>query len=203
MPPKNATEVDLSVQSPPYLLSLLWNFKPHAVPTEFEAILSSPALDERLSPNQSVLVRIEAKETPGQFSPAFTIDSFVIDSVAEFVRSQRQMCEALERALEADLREFGESEDDDDDTDAEAPSLWSRVGVNHLMVGPKDVPPPESIRTTRDRFWPELSLEEVAAKFPTDSTRSDFTLILDVRWDDEHMRAAQFRDGNLIEFSVH
>jgi hypothetical protein len=51
-------------------------------------------------------------------------------------------------------------------------------------------------------FFPGESLEQVAAKFDNADTQSGFTVVLEVDWDEEHQRWAQFRDEALVSYSA-
>jgi hypothetical protein len=51
-------------------------------------------------------------------------------------------------------------------------------------------------------LFPGESLEQVAAKFDNADTQSGFTVVLEVDWDEEYQRWAQFRDEALVSYSA-
>jgi hypothetical protein len=160
--------------------------------SDFEVELRSPLLDPLMHPDGSVLVEV----SDNLAGPGVVLDPFQAASVEEYLRGQPGVRRALETALTNEMAMLRLPA-------APSPgSVWGRSKVTFVWVGRKKVPTPENLVMHQQQFFPDESLEQIAAKFDRAETRSHFTVGLTVDWDEEHERWAQWRDGVLFEFSA-
>ncbi|HEV2296591.1 MAG TPA: hypothetical protein VGR35_22295 [Tepidisphaeraceae bacterium] len=157
---------------------------------QFFLEVASPLLDADLHPKRSakfVVHDLDAQHLGDNF-----FASFQFASIRRYVSSQQALKEAFENAL----REL------EPDEPGLVSDMWKRVSVREVLVGKLKVPTARELAVMREEFYPGETLEQVAARYATPSTESEFEVDLQVEWDDEHVRLAHFRDGALISFTV-
>jgi len=156
-----------------------------------EAEIGSPLLDPLLHPEGTVRVKFVADVTvkPGV---RFTLHSFQVDSVVEYLRSQALVRQVLEAELPRDRANWrnGKKRAADDDT----ADVLKLVKFDHLASHPREAPAEAMLARMKSLMSPE-QFEAFLAAQDTPQTRTTFSVVLKCPWDREHNVVVHFRDG--------
>ena len=163
-------------------------------PGDLRVAAGSPLLDPSLHPGRTVTLAVSDEAAVVRDGGSVELGPFQRASVEAYVRAQESIRRRIEVSLKAELAALVDADRGRD--------VWSRVKVVQLFVGPRKVPTPEGLALMQKDYFPGESLGQVAAKFDNADTRSGFTVALEVDWDEEHQRWAQFRDDVLVSFSA-
>lgn len=154
-----------------------------------EAEVRSPLLDPDLHPGAVVQVKFLADVTANP-KLRFTLHSFQIDSLVEYLRSQSRVRSVMETELARDRQNWrGGKQSADDGAD-----LFKRVKVDHLASHPRECASEATLSRMRALMSADQFEKFVAAQ-DTPQTRSTFSIVLKCPWDREHNVVLRFRDG--------
>jgi hypothetical protein len=159
-----------------------------------EADLGSPVLDPVLAPEGVVRVKIHTDPVLVKPKPKFSLDSFHVNSLTEFLQMQRVVRATLEAELPRDRANWRTKPASDAD---DVQKLLKRVKLIALGLRQREVPEAPLLELMRSRMNAQ-QFEHFVAASDTPQTRSYFTLMLNCPWDREHNVNLRFRDGEYI-----
>lgn len=155
-----------------------------------EAEVRSPLLDPDVHPDAVVRVKFLADVT-AKPKVRFTLHSFQIDSLAEYVRSQSRVRSVMETELARDRRNWREGKQAADDDPAD---VLTRVKFDHLALHPRESAS-EAMLSRMKALMSADQFEKFVAAQDTPQTRTTFSVVLKCPWDREHNVVLRFRDG--------
>jgi hypothetical protein len=153
------------------------------------AELISAALDPVLHPDGRVRVELSTVAPAADKAMGFVLDSFHVDSLLEYLRSQPRVRRSLDAALPRDWAEW-----DRKGFARRKSDHWAEAEVVSLDLRRRYVPTPEFLARLKAKG---MSARDVESDGP--DVRTAFTLTLKCNWDEEHLLRAEFRNGKLVE----
>ena len=160
------------------------------------AKLTSAQLDRTLHPEGAARVMFEGRVDDQSNDAKFVVTSFQLDSLAEYLQCQAEVRRALETELgEARANWLVEA------LPADPSALWRDSYVDYLYITPRKPMSAELQERLRSGMLSEIQAEEVTTGHDQPDTRSTFSVMIKVGWDEEHgVRLILFRDGNFVKF---
>ena len=156
-------------------------------------MVRSSSLDAALHPDGVVNVGFGSrKAAAGGAGAGCVLESFQLDSVAEYLRAQAGVREALEGELAAAW------EDVPAGRRGKAGGLWRHVEVRGVSIYRRNVPGPELLAAIERREGKRAAEASAAAAAKAD-TRSAFLVYVELAGQDY---LAVFRDGALASFEL-
>jgi hypothetical protein len=180
---------DAAAEAIEYDLAFTSGFDPLALGAQAE--LTSDRLDGLMHPSGSVRVDFITRPAGPEGGPGFLLHSFQIDSMMEYLRSQAAIRLAIQGELVRDRATHGPKRRQRKDED-----VWKDAEVLFLELRERSVPHPEGLARLK-KSMPKLRIEDIIAHSDKPATRSSFTVVVKVEWDDEHWRRVGFSDGKL------
>jgi hypothetical protein len=157
-----------------------------------EAEVRSPLLDPLLHPEGVVGVKFLTEVTV-ESKVRFTLHSFQIDSVVEYLRSQALVRQVLQAELARDRANWRSGKRPTADAD-DTGDVLKLVKFDHLASHPREVPTEAMLARMKSLMSPE-QFETFLAAQDTPQTRTTFSVVLKCPWDREHNAVLHFRDG--------
>ena len=159
------------------------------------AEVNSPLLDRLMHPTGSVSVWFVGRAIAAKGGPGFVLEGFQLASLADYLRSQAAVRESLEHRFNEYLDELPPRE-----RSKGAAGLWKHVEVLQLVLAPRTIPTREQLAGLK-KLNSRVNLRRVIANSDKADTRSSFTVVMRVTWDEEHFTKADFRDGGLVKIA--
>jgi hypothetical protein len=176
----------------PYRLTV--NAKLRPVDGYVIADLGSPLLSQIMHKRDTVRLHIGTDFSTAN-SKAFLLDSFHIESITEYLRSQARVQRKLNSVLKEDRNIW------DVEKRFEHGDIWGQVELMYLEVDLPHIQTEESMANLK-KFIPNIPIEVVKEHSDKRDTKSTFTVVLKVPWDDQHWRMVTFRDGRFDGLSA-
>ena len=175
-------------KSVPYELTVVGH---NPADSQVEAEIASPLLDPLLHPEGIAKVKFVADVTV-EPKVRFTLHSFQIDSVVEYLRSQALVRRVLEAELPRDRANWHNGKPSA--THDDIADVLKLVKFDHLASHPREVPTEAMLARVKSVMSPE-QFETFLAAQDTPQTRTTFSVVLKCPWDREHNVVLHFRDG--------
>jgi hypothetical protein len=160
---------------------------------EYDALLTSPALDPLMHPAAKVPVIVNSQRNVADARCATRLDPFQRESLHEYLRLQQYVRETLERELPRDQEQW------DPEGEPVCGDVWSWVRVHYLEIRPLNVPEPSEVKRWSKSGLSDDEIARILAASDTPQTRSFFRITLRCDWDTEHPLEAEFRDGAFVK----
>jgi len=159
---------------------------------ELEGNLRSPSLDPAMHPKGEVTVSIATKGKTIERKSEFLLDSFQFRSLLDYLCLQNYVRQILEQELPRDQEAV------DPQGDPVVGDVWSWARVRSLQLRLRDVRTPEAIDQLKNLGYSPSEIEDLIDKPESPETRSFFIVTVDCDWDQDHVLAAKFRDGQFV-----
>jgi hypothetical protein len=178
----------------PYELDFVANFgELSAVGGSTGAVLRSPMLDPALHPGGSARVTFGSRRpTTEGAEEGFVLESFQMDSLAEYLRAQAH----VRKTLEVELAELDPRPAPARSAGAKSAGVWRRAEVFGVSMYGRDVPSPAVVAATRRREGKQAARELVESQ---DKSTTRSTFLVYVRYGHGDYLAI-FRDAALVSF---
>jgi hypothetical protein len=155
-----------------------------------EGELKSAKLDTVLHPPGWVLVTVDGEGAKGW--PGYILDTFVQQSIEEYLNVQAYLRRTLEKELVEDQSRWGMKEP------VEGAEIWRLAEIVMVAFEAKNVPSAKGLANLK-LMMPKMDLKVVRDRSDKPTTKTCFTVQVAVPWDQEHeTRLATYRDGKFV-----